>query len=313
MNEYDFLYENCKLCPRTCKVNRLAKDTGFCGSGPNVRIAAGVIHHGEEPGISGGGGSGTIFFSGCTLRCCYCQNYQISREMQGRKLSLEELAYLYLSLEEKGAVNINLVTGTHFIPSIIESLDLARNKGLTIPVVWNSSGYETEETVSLLGDWVDIFLPDIKTLSKTTSKELYNTDDYPLYAAKAIKKMAELQPSVVMEGNIIRSGVIVRHLVLPGRIPDTRDVIHWYGRELAENCFFSLMGQYTPVSSGLEGELGRPLSSEEYERAMDILFRSEIVNGYIQETEKDSDWLPDFKKKNPFPSGQSITVWSVGA
>jgi putative pyruvate formate lyase activating enzyme len=233
--------------------------------------------------------------------------------MEGRDLSPEELACLYLSLEEKGAANINLVTGTHFIPSIIASLDIARNKGLSVPVVWNSSGYETEEAVSLLSGWVDIFLPDIKTLSKAAAKELYNTEDYPLHASRAIKKMALLKPSVVMEGDIILSGVIARHLVLPGRIPDTREVIHWYGRELALNCFFSLMGQYTPVFPGLGDSLGRPLTSEEYEKAMDILFCSGIENGYIQETEKDSDWLPDFLRKNPFPSGQSITVWSIGA
>lgn len=312
MKDYLSLYEQCTLCPRCCGVNRLRDEFGFCRSGSRLRAAAAVLHKGEEPGITGPGGSGTIFFSGCTLGCSFCQNYQVSREGSGGLVTLEELTEMVLSLQNRGAENINLVTGTHFVPTILEAVRGAKTRGLKIPVVWNSSGFETEETVTMLSREIDIFLPDCKTLSEKASLFLFQTPSYPGNALKSIELMARLKPEVSVIRGVITAGVIVRHLVLPSYLDETKRVIDWFQKELKNRCYFSLLGQYTPVPSSPAGNLSRRLTRDEYEEAVDYLLKSIIEEGYIQDFSDDSGWLPDFREENPFPSSQSITLWSGG-
>jgi putative pyruvate formate lyase activating enzyme len=219
---------------------------------------------------------------------------------------------MYLELERRGAENINLVTGTQFTPTILAALRWAKQRGMKIPVVWNSSGFETEDTVGMLSEEIDIFLPDCKTLSEETSRFLFQTRSYPGYASKSIASMAGMKPEISQSRGVITEGVIVRHLVLPGHLDETKEVIDWFQRELKDNCFFSLLGQYTPVPASPAGNLSRGLTRDEYQEAVEYLLNSKIEEGYVQDFSHDSGWLPDFREKNPFPSSQSITLWSCG-
>jgi putative pyruvate formate lyase activating enzyme len=307
-------YDSCVLCPRLCRVNRGAGGTGFCGESDAVRAACAVLHFGEEPPITGAGGSGTVFFTGCTLRCAFCQNIQVSRGGTGAPLGVEGLSDVFLALSKAGAENVNIVTGTHFAPSILEALAIARRRGLSIPVVWNSSGYETPETVDLLGDAVDIWLPDMKTLDPGLSRSLFHAADYPDRAREAILSMARLRPPEYREGpdgeDTLSRGVIVRHLVLPGHLDGTRAVLRWFAENLADRALLSLMFQYTPIPGTDPREpFDRTVSPEEYETAMAMLDEAGIEDGFVQEPGTDGEWLPDFTRRKPFPSGRSRTVW----
>jgi putative pyruvate formate lyase activating enzyme len=302
-------YRSCLLCPRACRVDRSAGREGVCGEKAALRAACACLHFGEEPPITGRGGSGTVFFTGCTLRCGFCQNWQTSRCGAGAVLSVEELARLFLLLQGRGAENVNIVTGTQFLPGILASLEAARAGGLSIPMVWNSSGYETLETVALLAPAVSFFLPDLKTLDATIAREHLHAADYPAHAAKAILAMAEARP-LRWEADVPVAGTIVRHLVLPGCLPQTREVLQWFKKDLDGRALLSLMFQYTPIPGRpLPSPFDRMISREEYEEAVAMLEDLGLEDGYYQEPVPDAAWLPDFSRPRPFSSELSRMVW----
>jgi putative pyruvate formate lyase activating enzyme len=315
------LYESCVLCPRACKVNRRSGRTGFCGETFEMRIACACLHQGEEPPISGTNGSGTVFFTGCTLRCPFCQNSQISRDGLGRVVSVEELASVFLTLQEKGAANINLVTGTHFVPHIIRAAAISRALGLSIPFLWNSSGYEEVSTIELLRPIIDIWVPDIKTFDRKLALDLFGTDLYPEKAREAVQSMAD-GTGTVFENDLLLKGLIVRHLVLPGEYLSTREVLSWFKKNLSDRALLSLMCQYIPlIGSGknrndaARDNLRKKISEEEYDNAVFLLDELGIDDGFVQEQYDESnpdsgaDWTPDFSRENPFPGKFASPVW----
>jgi putative pyruvate formate lyase activating enzyme len=286
---------------------------GFCGETAVLRVSAALLHCGEEPPLVGNKGSGTIFISGCNLGCVFCQNYQISQgtgdsKSLGKTVSAEEFADICLALKDKGAANINIVTGSHAVPAIVEGLVAAKKAGVEIPVLWNCSGYESPQALELLRDHVDINLPDLKTLDIGIAAKFFNAPDYPQVAAEAILKMIE------MTGRV-REKVIVRHLILPRYLESTRQVLKWFSENIKEHALLSLMTQYTPIP-GRAGPLPGPdtapdsyLQEEEYNTVMRYLEEFKIEDGFCQELVTGSDWLPDFKRVNPFPSRLSVPVW----
>jgi putative pyruvate formate lyase activating enzyme len=303
------IYSRCSLCPRACGADRSAGETGFCGETAEVRAASALLHFGEEPPITGAGGSGTVFFTGCTLQCRFCQNRQVSREGMGSVLCSAELSSIFIELERAGAENLNIVTGSHFAPGILGAYLRARAEGVSIPLVWNSSGYETPETIALVSPHTRFFLPDLKTLSTRLASRWLDAPDYPAIATRAVLTMAEALP-LVREGDAPRQGVILRHLVLPGNLEDTRAVLAWFKENLDGRAMLSLMFQYTPVPGFvLDPPFDRMTSPEEYRRAVGMLEELSIEDGYVQEPETDGEWLPDFGKTRPFPSGKSRVVW----
>jgi putative pyruvate formate lyase activating enzyme len=277
-----------------------------------MRIGTAALHFGEEPPLTGQGGSGTIFFSGCTMRCPFCQNWQISRSHMGAEVSVHTLSRIMLELEKRGAENINFVTGTHFLPSIARSVAEAKEQGLSIPLLWNCSGYETDEALDVLDTFIDIYLPDYKASQPHLTKRLYQAENYPQIAEKAIKRMAVSRPLDFTEERIMKSGVIIRHLVLPGELESTRKFLKWFASELMGKALISVMVQYSPVHiPGNKVEIpDRYISEEEYDQLLDWLDEYGIEEGFFQDLEQTSDWLPDFNNKVPFPSTQTKTIWS---
>ncbi len=316
MIKYDQYYVSCALCGKRCGVDRRVGQYGFCGSPAGLRAACAVIHKGEEPPVVGAGGSGTIFFSGCTLRCPFCQNHQVSRGGIGKDIGPEEFVDICLSLQQNGAVNINLVTGTQFIPSIAEGLIAAKARGLTIPVLWNSSGYEQVRSLSIVHPHLDVYLPDVKTLDSELSRNLFGAEDYPEATREAVLFMAKERP-LKFEGDVMKSGVIVRHLVFPGLIESTKQVLEWFKAHLYGVALLSVMMQYTPIQSGYGASCffsaTHRVSEGEYEEVLDYLDELGIEEGFIQDPseadEAENAWLPDFTKRNPFPSKLSKVVW----
>jgi len=312
------LYENCSLCPRNCGVNRLREERGYCGESSRVKVAWAGLHFGEEPPLTGKGGSGTIFFTGCTLKCGFCQNRQLSSQGLGREMSSGELQQLMLRIQERGAENINLVTATHFAPTIVESVAAARTQGLSIPMVWNSSGYEKLSTLQLLKGTVDVYLPDCKTLDSSLSRPLMAAANYPEVVQPALLRMIEDKPLIVAEGRL-RQGVIVRHLVLPGLLEQSLEVLRWFARCLKDRALLSLMFQYTPrlpgsggAAAGKEGrpvDLRRTVNRREYGQLLSWLEELGIEDGFIQEPARKTGWLPDFTQVSPFPEGQAVPIW----
>ena len=319
-------YKNCRLCPRSCGVDRDAGQRGFCGETAALRIAFAGIHRGEEPPITGEGGSGTVFVSGCNLGCAFCQNHQISKpasgsEALGRTVDAGEFAEICLALQKKGAENINIVTGSHAAPAIAAGIGEARKQGLCIPVLWNSSGYDGIETLSILKDIVDVYLPDLKTLNPEIAARFFNTPNYPEHAIKAITNMME--NNVLCFKNITNSmvtGVMVRHLILPGYLESTRQVLAWFAENCSGKALLSLMTQYTPVTPNrcLSPSIGAchpptvpvtHLAKEEYEAVLSMLDDLGIDDGFCQELVTGTDWLPDFTRQNPFSSELSLPVW----
>ncbi|HQF38694.1 MAG TPA: radical SAM protein [Opitutaceae bacterium] len=303
-------YEPCRLCPRLCDAQREAGATGFCGQGDRLRLALASLHFGEEPPLVGNRGSGTIFFSGCTLRCAFCQNFQISQQGLGREVGTEEFAAICLALQAAGAANINLVTGTQFIPGIVAGIAAARAAGLALPVLWNGSGYERVEMVAALRGTVDVWLPDLKTLNRETARRYFAAPDYPEVATAAILAMAEAHPLEYDEAGLLRRGLILRHLVLPGQLADSRAVLTWFSRHLAGRALPSIMTQYTPIAA----LAGRPapkdaLGQAEYEELVALIDELGLGEGFYQELVPGSDWLPDFCRPNPFSSDLARTIW----
>ena len=303
-------YEPCRLCPRLCAAQRESGAPGFCGEGDRMRLALASVHFGEEPPLVGNRGSGTIFFSGCTLRCAFCQNHQISQRGLGREVGTAEFAEICVALQAAGAANINLVTGTQFIPGIVEGIAAARTAGLALPVLWNGSGYERVEMVAALRGTVDVWLPDLKTLSRETARKYFAAPDYPEVATAAILAMAADCLLEYDAAGLLRRGLILRHLVLPGQLDDSRAVLKWFAAHLAGRALPSIMTQYTPIAA----LAGRPapkdgLGQAEYEQLVASIDELGLGEGFYQELVPGSDWLPDFCRPNPFSSELSRTIW----
>lgn len=285
----------CNLCPRRCDAPREAESgRGFCGMGALPRVARAALHFWEEPCISGTRGSGTIFFSGCTLKCVFCQNYEISSKNFGKVISVEQLAGLYRMLEEQGAHNINLVNPTHFVPAIVESLQLYRPQ---VPVVYNSSGYERVETLRLLEGLVDIYLPDFKYADGEKARRYSGVSDYPEQAARAIQEMARQTGAPQFdEQGMLRKGTVVRHLILPENTRNSIAVLNRLDRELSDQVLVSLMGQYLPCGRAAEyPELNRRITPREYQKVQNHLFDLRL-EGFVQElSSAKKDFIPSFQ------------------
>ncbi|MCL2802034.1 MAG: radical SAM protein [Treponema sp.] len=301
------LYDCCNLCPRNCGVNRSKGEIGICGEPAGLRIGSAVIHKGEEPPLVGWGGSGTIFISGCSLGCSFCQNYQVSQDGMGRIVLPDEFAGICAALKSTGAENINIVTGSHSVPAIIEGFIAARKAGINIPALWNSSGYDSITALELLSEYIDIYLPDLKTLDSEVSGRYFNAPDYPDIAMAAILKMCAIKNN--------KSKVIIRHLILPGYLDSTLSVLRWFADNIKDKAMLSLMTQYTPIPNRFSksGEKlpmpSRYLSNEDYETVLHWIKKLGIEDGFCQELVTGSDWLPDFTRVNPFPSELSVPVW----
>ncbi|MDR3311657.1 MAG: radical SAM protein [Spirochaetaceae bacterium] len=310
------LYSPCTCCPRCCGTLRGNGAAGICGEGAALRAAWAGLHFGEEPPLTGTGGSGTIFLTGCNLRCAQCQNYQISQRGMGAPVSQADFVRLCLTLQNAGAQNINLVTGSHAVPVLADYLAAAKSASLTIPVCWNSSAYETTEMLTLLAEVVDIWLPDLKTLNPSVSAAFFAAADYPETAKEAIRwcvARAPLQFDPV--GNLL-SGVVVRHLALPSRLEDTAAVLDWLKGRVDDRAIVSVMTQFTPIpalSQGASTAGGavplRAVSPEEYGDITDLLEAYDFAHLYYQELGAGKEWLPDFTRPEPFPSALTKPVW----
>lgn len=326
-------YSNCNQCPRNCCVNR-NESLGFCGEKKSIRIASACLHFGEEPLITVFGGSGTIFFTGCTLHCSFCQNYQISQNGMGKNVSCDEFVKICLNLQNAGAENINLVTASHIIPLLAEYLKAAKENGVTIPFCWNSSAYEKVEMLELLKDLVTIWLPDLKTLNGILSRQLFQAQDYPEVATKAISWMIKNNPLKIVKKTRIDSktnkkdakekiiqGVIIRHLFLPGRFEDTAKTLQWLKENADKKAIISLMSQYTPVPFEEDENLlnlrkknlsvieNRLVSQEENQDLCDLIDAYDFDFLFYQELCQDTKWLPDFRKNQPFSDILAKPIW----
>ena len=280
----------CNLCPNGCNADR-SKTTGFCLADDNVRVSYHGLHEWEEPCISGPHGSGAIFFSGCTMRCVFCQNAKISRKADGKALTAKELAGLFALYDEK-ADNINLVSGTQYADKIIEAFKIYRPEK---PVIWNTSGYETLPVIRALSPYVSVWLPDLKYVDSALSKRLSGKSDYFKYAFEAISLMTELQSKVVISNGLIKNGVIVRHLIIPSHIQNTLDVIKIFSENFKDQAYFSLMAQYVPCGVENFKDINRKITALEYKRALNALDEYGITNGYIQElSSATTDFIPGF-------------------
>ncbi|TAM42437.1 radical SAM protein [bacterium] len=277
---------SCAICPRNCKVNRLENKTGFCKSGKLAKVYSFFCHHGEEPPVSGSKGSGTIFFSRCNMGCVYCQNYEFSQLGAGREYTFEELAEVMLKLQGMGCHNINLVTPTHVLPQILQALQLACGRGLKIPLVYNTGGYESAEVIKLLDGIVDIYLPDMRYADSEVSKKLSLAADYPRYNQEAVKEMYRQVGTAKFDADgLIRRGLIIRHLVLPNRASGTDKIMRFIAEEISKDTYISLMSQYLPYHKARAyPEINRRLKKEEYEEAKRILEDNDLPNGWIQES-----------------------------
>jgi putative pyruvate formate lyase activating enzyme len=282
------LLASCRVCPRECGVNRLKNDKlGFCRSGLNPVISSVSPHYGEEPPLSGSRGSGTIFFTNCNLRCVYCQNYPISQMGNGEERTTGELACQMLWLQEQGCHNLNLVTPTHFVPQILKAIAIATQRGFNMPVVYNTSGYESLETLKLLDGIVDIYLPDMRYSDDAAAMKHSVAPDYPAINRAAIKEMYRQVGNLVLdEQGIAKQGLIVRHLVLPENISGTERVMDFLASEISKDVSISLMSQYFPAYRARESkDFNRRITIEEYETACRIMLEHGLENGWVQERE----------------------------
>ena len=293
MNE---LYNSCELCPRKCHINRNI-NKGICSNTSTLKVARSALHYFEEPSISGTNGSGTIFFSGCNLKCCYCQNKEISNNNFGINISVERLSELMLELQKKKANNINLVTPTHFVPSIIEAIKLARKKGLSIPIVYNTSGYESITTIKLLAGYVDIYLTDFKYFDNKLGEDLSKVKNYFEIASLALEEMyKQVGKNKFASNGMMMKGIIVRCLVLPTKGADTKKIINYLYKKYQDNIYLSIMNQYTPVNpSDTFSFLNDKVSDKEYDDIINFALDLGVKNAYIQEGEtQDESFIPPF-------------------
>ncbi len=277
--------KECKLCPLECRVNRLEGKKGGCHCDDKLRVALASLHYYEEPCISGKNGSGTVFFTNCNMKCKYCQNYEISQMEKGKEISIEHLAEIFLNQQKRGAHNINLVTPTSYTYQIIEALKIAKKQGLTLPIIYNTNGYEKQETIDLLKGYIDVYLPDLKYYSEKIAKKYSGIEHYFEYATKAIKRMYKQVGSYQFnEQGMIQKGVIIRHLVLPNHILNTKHILKWIKDNMPQDIYVSVMAQYFPTYKAKEDLLiNRKLTQKEYKEVEEYLYSLNLENGYIQE------------------------------
>lgn len=290
-------YENCLLCPRKCGINRGIGQTGVCGVSSEIKVARAALHYWEEPCISGKRGSGAVFFSGCSLHCVFCQNRAISDGKEGKVISKERLSDIFIELADKGANNINLVTPGQYIPDIVWAVNDARNRGMKLPIIYNTSGYENVTELKLLEGIVDVYLPDFKYMDNMLSAKYSRAKDYPSVAKQALSEMVRQQPDVVIDDatGLIQKGVIVRQLLLPGHVNDAKAVLKYLYDTYHDHVYISMMSQFTPIALKDYPEINRTVTRREYERLVDYAIKIGITNAFIQEGDvaKDS-FIPAF-------------------
>ena len=295
--------KQCEICPHMCKVNREAGQVGRCRCNDKIKIALASIHYFEEPCISGmnvskdgiRNGSGTVFFSNCNLSCMYCQNYEISQMGKGKEVSIEDLAEIFIQQQEKGVNNINLVTPTMYAYQIIEAIKIARKNGLVLPILYNTNGYERVETIKALKGYVDVYLPDLKYYSNELSKKYSNVNNYFEVATKAIKEMyAQVGTAKFNENGIIQKGVIIRHLILPNHLQNSKHVLKWVKENMPDDVYVSVMAQYFPTYKAKEDNLiNRKLTQKEHKEIENYLYTLPLENGYMQELgEHEEEYVP---------------------
>ena len=283
------LLEKCTVCPRRCGVNRLKGEVGFCGVAEEVKVASCSVHWGEEPPISGTRGSGTIFFSGCNMRCRYCQNFPISQLRHGKETSIRELADMMLRLQSKGCHNVNLVTPSHLVPQILEALSFAWDSGFDLPLVYNTSGYDSVDSLKLLEGVVDVYLPDMRYSSNRVADELSSADDYVEVNRMAIREMYRQVGNLAIDGQgLARKGLIIRHLILPHDAAGSAETFRFIKEEIGPDAYVSLMGQYFPsFDAGRCVSISRKITPQEYEDAVESFFASGLSKGWMQEGPSD--------------------------
>lgn len=290
-------YENCLLCPRKCGINRSTGQTGVCGVSSEIKVARAALHYWEEPCISGKRGSGAVFFSGCSLHCVFCQNREISDGKAGKVISKERLSDIFMELADKGANNINLVTPGQYIPDIVWAVNDAKSRGMKLPIIYNTSGYENVTELKLLEGIVDVYLPDFKYMDSTLSARYSRAKDYPSVAKQALSEMVRQQPDVVIDDatGLIQKGVIVRQLLLPGHVNDAKAVLKYLYDTYHDHVYISMMSQFTPIALKDYPEINRIVTRREYERLVDYALEIGITNAFIQEGDvaKDS-FIPAF-------------------
>lgn len=290
-------YENCLLCSRKCGINRRTGQTGVCGVSSEIKVARAALHYWEEPCISGKRGSGAVFFSGCSLHCVFCQNREISDGKAGKVISKERLSDIFMELADKGANNINLVTPGQYIPDIVWAVNDARSRGMKLPIIYNTSGYENVTELKLLEGIVDVYLPDFKYMDSTLSARYSRAKDYPSVAKQALSEMVRQQPDVVIDDatGLIQKGVIVRQLLLPGHVNDAKAVLKYLYDTYHDHVYISMMSQFTPIALEDYPEINRTVTKREYERLVNYALEIGITNAFIQEGDvaKDS-FIPAF-------------------
>ncbi len=290
-------YENCLLCPRKCGINRSTGQTGVCGVSSEIKVARAALHYWEEPCISGKRGSGAVFFSGCSLHCVFCQNREISDGKEGKVISKERLSDIFIELADKGANNINLVTPGQYIPDIVWAVNDAKSRGMKLPIIYNTSGYENVTELKLLEGIVDVYLPDFKYMDSTLSARYSRAKDYPSVAKQALSEMVRQQPDVVIDDatGLIQKGVIVRQLLLPGHVNDAKAVLKYLYDTYHDHVYISMMSQFTPIALKDYPEINRTVTKREYERLVNYALEIGITNAFIQEGDvaKDS-FIPAF-------------------
>ncbi len=289
--------ERCNICPHECNVNRKTGKIGRCNASDKIKIALVSTHEFEEPCISGRNGSGTIFFSNCNLNCIFCQNYEISQEGKGNEISIEKLADIFLKQQNRGVENINLVTPSSYAVQIVEAIKIAKSKGFNLPVIYNTNSYERIETLKLLEGYIDIYLPDLKYAENGLGRLYSNVDNYFEIATKAIKEMIrQVGFPILNENGIMKKGVMVRHLVLPNHIENSKKVLKWIKENLSEKIYVSVMAQYFPTYKAKNVEnLNRKLTKEEWKKIEDCINALDFNNGYIQELgEHEEEYVPNW-------------------
>ena len=289
----------CTICPHRCKVNRLDGQIGRCKCNDKIKIALASIHNYEEPCISGGNGSGTVFFSNCNLSCIYCQNYEISQLGRGKNITIAELANTFLELQRKNVNNINLVTPTMYAYQIKEAIKIARKDGLKIPIIYNTNSYENVETIKALNGYIDVYLPDLKYYSNELSKKYSKVDKYFEVATKAIKEMyKQVGTAKFDENGIIQKGVIIRHLILPNHLQNSKHILKWIKENMPDDIYVSVMAQYFPTYKAKQDNLiNRKLKAKEYREIEEFLYTLDLKNGYIQEIgEHEEEYVPKWEE-----------------
>lgn len=295
------MLDKCKLCARNCNINRTSGQKGFCNCDDKIKLALVSTHNFEEPCISKRNGSGTIFFSNCNLRCTYCQNYNISHEGFGKEITIKRLSEIFIEQQEKGVNNINLVTPTSYVYQIIEAIKIAKKNGLLIPIVYNTNSYENAKTIKLLDGLIDVYLPDLKYYSNLLSEKYSKAPNYFETATKAILEMYNQVGGIELDDNgIIKKGVIIRHLILPNHIQNTKHILKWIKENMKDDVYVSIMAQYFPTYKAKDDpSINRKITKKEYRIVEKYMEKLEIKNGYMQELgEHEEEYVPKFDLSN---------------